>query len=293
METNKTKDFIMSPKVDFAFKEIMRNEIVRKGFLSAVLGIKDTEIKETVLLNTNLSKIHDDEKQGILDVRLTLNNNTEIDIEIQVTYMKSWADRSTFYLSKMLVEQVGINKKYTNIKKCIGINILDFEYIQGTDKFHTTYHISEDTEHIKYTDVLEWHIVELPKLPPMTDGSQLYNWAKFINSKSEEEMKMLATQDMYIKQAYEELEVISQDEQKRLEYTARQKALYDYNTMMEENFDNGVVWGMEKGIAQGRAEGEIRKAVAVVKKLMEQQFTLENALAVAEIDKETYEKYSD
>ena len=171
----------------------------------------------------------------------------------------------------------------------IGINILDFEYIQGTDKFHTTYHISEDTEHIKYTDVLEWHIVELPKLPPMTDGSQLYNWAKFINSKSEEEMKMLATQDMYIKQAYEELEVISQDEQKRLEYTARQKALYDYNTMMEENFDNGVVWGMEKGIA----EGEIRKAVAVVKKLMEQQFTLENALAVAEIDKETYEKYSD
>ena len=79
------------------------------------------------------------------------------------------------------------------------------------------------------------------------------------------------------------------DEQKSLEYTARQKALYDYNTMMEENFDNGVVWGMEKGIA----EGEIRKAVAVVKKLMEQQFTLENALAVAEIDKETYEKYSD
>ncbi len=53
-------DFIMSPKVDFAFKELMRDETVRKGFLSAVLSIKDTEIKETVLLNTNLPKIHDD-----------------------------------------------------------------------------------------------------------------------------------------------------------------------------------------------------------------------------------------
>ncbi len=31
-------DFIMSPKVDFAFKELMRNEKVRKGFLSAVLN---------------------------------------------------------------------------------------------------------------------------------------------------------------------------------------------------------------------------------------------------------------
>jgi len=80
------------------------------------------------------------------------------------------------------------------------------------------------------------------------------------------------------------------DEQKRLEYTARQKALYDYNTMMEENFDNGVVWGMEKGIA----EGEIKNAVKMVKKLMEQSsYTLESALEFAEIDKETYEKYSD
>ena len=88
-------NFIMSPKVDFAFKEIMRDETVRKGFLSAVLGIKDTKIKSTVMLNTNLPKIHDDEKQGILDVRLTMNDNTEIDIEIQLAYMKSWADRST------------------------------------------------------------------------------------------------------------------------------------------------------------------------------------------------------
>ena len=110
-------NFIMSPKVDFAFKEIMRNETVRIGFLSAVLGIKVTKIKSTVMLNTNLPKIHDDEKQGILDVRLTMNDNTEIDIEIQLAYMKSWADRSTFYLSKMLVEQIGINKNVSSMKK--------------------------------------------------------------------------------------------------------------------------------------------------------------------------------
>ena len=41
-------DFIMSPKIDFAFKELMRNDYVRKGFLSAVLNIKDTMIKSTM-----------------------------------------------------------------------------------------------------------------------------------------------------------------------------------------------------------------------------------------------------
>ena len=247
-------DFIMSPKVDFAFKELMRDETVRKGFLSAVLGIKDTEIKRTVLLNTNLPKIHEDEKQGILDVRLTMNNNTEIDIEIQLAYMKAWADRSTFYVSKMLVEQVGINKKYSNIKKCIGINILDFDYIKDTQRFHTVYHISEDTEHIKYTDILEIHIVELPKLPTNDDGTDLYDWIKFIKAENKGEFEMLAKQSQYLQKAYETLEEISADQQKRLEYTARQKALYDYNTLMEENYERGVEEGIEQGIQQGKSE---------------------------------------
>ena len=211
-------------------------------------------------MNTNLPKIHEDEKQGILDVRLTMNNNTEIDIEIQLAYMKAWADRSTFYVSKMLVEQVGINKKYSNIKKCIGINILDFDYIKDTQRFHTVYHLREDTEHIKYTDVMEIHIVELPKLPQNNDGTDLYSWIKFIKSNDKEEFEMLAKQSQYLKKAYETLEEISADQQKRLEYTARQKALYDYNTLMEENYERGieegVAKGIEKGIEQGKQQGK-------------------------------------
>ena len=50
---------------------------------------------------------------------------------------------------------------------------------------------------------------------------------------------MLAKRSVYLDEAYRQLEIISQDEQKRLEYTARQKALYDYNTLMEERFEDG------------------------------------------------------
>ena len=35
-------DFIMKPKVDFAFKELMTNEKVRKGFLAAFLKLDPT-----------------------------------------------------------------------------------------------------------------------------------------------------------------------------------------------------------------------------------------------------------
>ena len=62
------------------------------------------------------------------------NDDKEIDIEIQLSYMTTWANRSIFYVSKMLVEQVDINKYYSNIKKCI--DILNFKYIQEEQCFH-------------------------------------------------------------------------------------------------------------------------------------------------------------
>ena len=40
------EDFIMKPKVDMAFKEIMMDEKPRTGFLSAMLKIRPEDIKE-------------------------------------------------------------------------------------------------------------------------------------------------------------------------------------------------------------------------------------------------------
>ena len=77
--------FLMKPKIDFAFKEIMTDEKARIGFLSAVLKLNPNDIKTAILLNTDLKRLHEDDKQGILDVRILLNDNTEIDIEVQLS----------------------------------------------------------------------------------------------------------------------------------------------------------------------------------------------------------------
>ena len=61
--------FLMKPKIDFAFKEIMTDEKARIGFLSAVLKLNPNDIKTAILLNTDLKRLHEDDKQGILDVR--------------------------------------------------------------------------------------------------------------------------------------------------------------------------------------------------------------------------------
>ena len=47
-------DFLMKPKIDFAFKEIMMDESARIGFLSAILKLNPSDIRKTKILNTNL-----------------------------------------------------------------------------------------------------------------------------------------------------------------------------------------------------------------------------------------------
>ncbi len=237
-------DFLMKPKIDFAFKEIMMDEQARIGFLSAILKLNPSDIRNTQILNTNLRKLHDNEKQGILDVRILMNDNTEIDIEIQLSILNVWADRALFYLAKMYTEQINSGDDYTIFKKCVSISILDFELFKDSPEFYSCFHIREDTRHTIYTDKMEFHVLELPKLPKelREDSSDIELWGKFINAERKEEFDVLAEKNSYIGSAYQHLQVISQDKQKRMEYEAREKAVRDYN----------------QGILEAEQRGEMR-----------------------------------
>ncbi|MBQ9199585.1 MAG: PD-(D/E)XK nuclease family transposase, partial [Lachnospiraceae bacterium] len=85
-------------------------------------------------------------------------------------------------------------------------------------------------------------------------GTDLYKWVQFLKAETKEEFEMIVQGNHYLESALKRLEVISQDEQKRLEYTARQKTLYDYNTFMEENYDRGYDDGRTEGKEEGKAE---------------------------------------
>ena len=282
-------EFLMKPKIDFAFKEIMMNENARIGFLSAILKIEPADIKETQILNTYLRKEHEEDKQGILDVRILMNNDTEIDTEIHLSELKVWADRSLFYISKMYTEQIRQGQKYDVFKKCVSISILDFILFEepknntpeepkqpSQSNFYSCFHIWEDTRHFLFTDKMEFHVIELPKLPPELkddiENEKVFLWAKFISSEKKEDFDMVAQKDPYIDSAYQQLQIISQDKQKRLEYEARQKAILDYNQYMYEaeqrGREQGEKVGREQGEKVGREQGEKEKGIQIARNLL-------------------------
>ena len=254
-------EFIMKPKVDFCFKELMEEPEVRRGFISAVLGIRPEEIIQTTLLPTHLRKESQEEKLGILDVRVLLNGDIQINMEMQVAPFELWAERSLFYLGKMYIDQIKEGEDYDVLKKCIHIGILDFVMFQEDEEFYSRFHIWEDQRHRKYTDKLEVHILELPKLDryryPQTE---LLKWARFINAERKEDLEMIAKTDKFVGKAYEALTNLSADEKKRLEYEAREKAIRDHHHQMKSNWNAGHEQGLKQGIEQGEKSGEERMA---------------------------------
>jgi len=252
-------EFLMKPKIDFAFKEIMKNNEARTGFLAAILKVNPEDIKETQILNPYLRKIHEDDKLGILDVRVLMNNDTEIDTEIQLAEFAAWTNRTLFYLSKMFSDQIDKGQDYSLLKKCVSISILDFVLFKDEEpEFYSCFHIREDNRNFLYTDKMEFHVIELPKLPEkLKEDDNLLLWAKFINAEQKEEFDMLAEKNPYINSAYQHLQVISQNKEKRLEYEAREKAVRDHNQMMKEARERGMREGRQEGRREGRQEGRL------------------------------------
>ena len=119
---------------------------------------------------------------------------------------------------------------------------------------------------------MEFHLIELPKLPQelKDEKDDILLWAKFINSERKEDFEMLATKNTYIQSAYNTLQVISQDEEKRIEYEAREKALRDYSQGMFEAEQRGE----ERGLEKGREEG----IQALILDNLEEQITQERIL---------------
>ena len=160
------------------------------------------------------------------------------------------AERTMFYWGKMYIEQIKAGDTYDKLKKCITINILDFECTQ-LNKIHSSYHITEDESQYSLTEVLEIRFLELPKLEKegieKDEGAAITQWMEFIAAKSKEVMEMLAQKNEEIGKAYDQLQVMSKNEKARMSYEAREAEIHDQMTRIKTVKEEGISIVIEKG----------------------------------------------
>ena len=106
----------------------------------------------------------------------------------------------------------------------------------------------------------------LGKLPQVADGTELYDWAKFIAADTEEELEMIAQRNPQVGKAIVKLRELSADERARDMLERREKARRDIAAMMGDAINQGRAEGRAEGRTEGRAEERINFARKLLKR---------------------------
>ena len=224
---------VLSPKLDLIFKLLFGTEgsiEILTDFLLSVLKLSPSEYDKITIANPFLLQEYKGGKLGILDVKLTLKSGKVINIEIQVDSMPAMKSRILFYTSKLVIEQICESDPYDKIKRVISIVITDHPLIEENDRFHHQFGLYDLENKVLLTDILEIHTLEIPKARKHfdeTQDTQLLNWMKFLDAKTEEELNVLAQKSPAMKKATLRLLELSADEKARQLYEARLKEQRD------------------------------------------------------------------
>lgn len=252
----------LKPKNDFIFQRLFGEQEAQDSLISllnAILRLKGSQriAGVTVTNNIELSKLLVNEKTGRLDIRAETEDQTQINIEMQLINHHNMQKRSLFYAAKMFTESIKAGGKYENLKKTIAVNIMDFNLFDFA-RFHSTFHFYEDHERdYMLTDALELHFIEYSKFKKMNKNldDPLHRWLLFMDEKlPENQLKELIAMDPIIKKTEERLEWLSGDEETLRLYEAREYARIEYNSLMSEAKARGRAEGRVEGKAEGKRE---------------------------------------
>lgn len=211
---------------DYLFRALLqRNNKVLRGLLCSLLHLSETAIQSVTITNPILLGEAINEKDFFLDVNILMNNNTIINLEMQVINESNWPERSLSYLCRDF-NTLNKGEDYLNVKSTIQIGLLNFTLFPEHPEFYATYKFLNAKNHSIYSDKLRLSVLDLTKIDLATEEDKSYgidHWASLFKATTWEEIKMLAQNDEKIKEASTTIYQLSQEEKIRLQCEAREE----------------------------------------------------------------------
>ena len=284
-------------KSDIMFKAFYgrkENEEFLQDFLEAVLGEK-IEIKK-VMHDVRLEQLAKEQKFGILDLGVELEDGEFINVEIQIKNYKNIEKRTTFYACKKLIEQLGPGEDYRQLKPTIIIAILDYSFIKLPEYITETVRVAKEHGEYEINNDVKYYYIELEKFrnqnPDMTQKEN--QWLSFLDMERGDLLEMACKENDKVKRAVENYEVLTGDEEvKRLAEIRLMSKLEERSALdcaREEGIEEGKRKGREEGKREGIEEGKKEGIKKVAKALKERKETIEKIAEITGLSKEEIEK---
>ncbi len=239
--------------------------------------------KVAVQAEVALEKQLEQNKLGRLDILAILNDETIVNIEIQVLNPNNFIERTLYYWSGNYYNNLTAGEDYKKVKKTIAINILDYEQFEE-GPFHEIARLKRDYQNKILTDRLEIHFIQIPKFKKEERGIQtkMEQWMQFISQSNPKGVELAMKENKEIKKANDEYEYLTGEAEERRLAFLRDKAIRDEKSMREA--------GREEGKQEGREEGERKKQIEIAKELLKMGMKIEEIERATKLTKEQIEK---
>lgn len=269
---------------DYIFKRVFSkkgNEELLIDLLESILEIKIEKIE--VIEEAEIDRININDKIGVIDLKATINNNSIVDIEIQLRDQHNMIMRSMFYAAGLYHTGLKSGEKYEENKKVIGINILKYNIFKWK-KYHSKITMKEKELNIEVTDAIEIHFIELPKfLKSKNEGNKkLRQWMEFICNERKGEIEMAVKENKKIAKAKEEYEYLTGDDAVQRLAFLRDKWERDHNSE--------IAWERKEARKQGLSEGKNEERKKIINEMLKKEFSEETIIEITKISKEELEK---
>ena len=293
---------LLKPKNDIVFQSLFNqnNEEITKAFVQAL--IEEKIEKMVINQDKELLREKPDEKLGVLDLQVDVNDNEKIDVEIQLIEKENFAERLLFYFSRLYGEEIKRGDTYSEAKRVVLIAIIDFklDLTEAITEIETEWKLREkNSPELTLTNSIEIRIIELEKVRRFygkNKDNEKAQWMLFLDDPNSKEVCEIMEKNKEIKEATVLVKQMSEDEKMQRLAFLREKARLDekeiYETAtkrglkdgMEKGMKEGMKEGMKKGIEKGMEEGTRKTKEDVIKRLHESNMTVEQIAKIVELD---------
>jgi len=260
---------IMKLTNDYVFKKIFSNPEAASAFLSDLLKRPESDFESLTIENPIMPGDAMDLKTSILDLKLKLKSGEIINIEMQVVRDKFMVPRLLCQSSKIITSQIPAGKSgFDKLKKTVIVAVLVENHFNDSDAYHKCYRLHDKKNDSLLTDLVEFHMLELNRLPEIEDSESIFKWCQLFRYSREENsdgLESLAREVPKVAKVVEKLKEMSQSKSDRMIYEDRERALM----LIESNYRAEK----EAGREEGRQEGRIEEKLEVARKMKLAQFS--------------------
>ena len=257
MGTEGIRDRYVNPYTDFGFKLLFGTDMNKElliSFLNSLLHDREV-IKDVTYLNAEHLGTQEYDRRAVFDVYCENEQGEKFLVEMQKGEQQFFKDRSVFYSTFPVREQAKRGNWDYELKAVYTIGILNFVFDSEDDQYfhHEVKLMDVHTKEVFY-DKLTFVYLEMPKFNKCEEElvTMFDKWLFVLRNLATLLERPAALQERVFNRLFEAAEIAKFTKRELYEYEDSLKNFRDMYSLIT----TAELKGLNRGLAEGRAEGE-------------------------------------